>query len=277
MKKTNTSLVILFLFIGYHFGFTQTKKLTQDQVNDSIKIMPSFSVHKDIYFTTGVPTNETASSETADVKYQISFKQLVTKNTLPWDTYLFVTYSQKAFWDVYKESSPFKELNFNPSIGFGKAIYNKNDELVGIASLMMEHESNGRDSIFSRSWNNIHATYTTKIGQKTRLGIKAWLPFAYKEGNPDLFDYIGLGELSLSHKFFSNRLQLDVTARKGIEWNWKGAIRSRLYYSPFKNNNQAFMIEWFNGYAESLINYTEYTSVIRVGYVIKTKAFNFLN
>ena len=279
MKKLNTSLVLLFFFVCCQFGFTQTQKLTRDQVNDSIKKMPSFSIHKDIYFITGIPINEEVSSETADVKYQISFKLMVTRNTLPWDTHLFLAYSQKSFWDIYKESSPFNDINFNPAIGLGKAIYNKKDELIGLASFGLEHESNGRDSIYSRSWNSFFLTYNTKIGKKTRLESKAWLPFMYRtSNNPDLMDYIGLGEAKIAHNFIPNKLMFDVMLRKGLEWDWKGAIRTRLYYRPFKEkSNQYLMLEWYNGYAESLIDYTQHTSMIRIGYVIKTNESKLLN
>ena len=234
-------------------------------------------MYKDIYFITGVPTNKTISSATADVKYQISFKQLITRNTLLWDTHLFFTYSQKAFWNIYEESSPFTEINFNPSVGLGKVFYNKKDELVGIGSIALEHESNGRDSIYSRSWNNIHAVYNTKITPKTIIGVKAWVPFMHKEGNPNLLDYIGLGELTISSKFMKDKLHLEMMFRKGVKWDFKGAIRSRLYYSTSKKSNQYFMLEWFNGYAESLIDYRKYTSMIRVGYVIKSSSLNFFN
>jgi len=277
MQKSHCYLILgLLLLFNSQFSLSQNA-ISRTELNDSIKKMPGFTLHKDTYFITGIPTNQSIDKNTADIKYQVSFKQLITRNTLPWESYLFVSYSQKAFWDIYKESSPFKEINFNPSVGFGKAVYNKKDELVGLASLALEHESNGRDSIYSRSWNNIHATYNTKVGKNTRLGIKAWIPFMYKKGNPDLLEYIGLGEVTVAHNFIPKKLLFEVMVRKGLKWNWQGAIRSRLYYNPFqKKSNQYFMLEWYNGYAESLINYTEYTSMIRIGYVIKSNEFGLL-
>lgn len=225
---------------------------------------------------TGVPTNKSISSKSADVKYRISFKQLVTRKPLIWDSYLFVTYTQKAFWDIYQESSPFKEINFNPSIVLGKVFY-KNNQPIAVGTFGMEHESNGRDSIFSRSWNNFNISYHTKIGRTTQASLKVWIPFVYKVGNPDLFDYLGFYELNVYQDLWSDKWNFELMARKGLQFNWKGAIRSRLYYRPFKKNNQGFMLEWFNGYSESLINYKEYKSVIRIGYVIKTNEFNIFN
>lgn len=252
-------------------------KLTRDQVNDSIAQMPRFSIYKDNYFITGVPLNEEVTAKTANLKYHISFKQLITRNTLPWDTYLFVTYSQKSFWDIYDESSPFKEINFNPSVGLGKPIYNKNDRLTGVLSFMFEHESNGRDSIASRSWNNINLSYHTSLSENTKLKAKVWLPFQYKDGNPDLLEYIGLTELTVSHVIVPDKLEAEMMVRKGLNWEWKGAIRTRFFYTPFKNNNQGFMLEWYNGYSESLIDYTEYVHSVRIGYVIRSSDLGLLN
>ena len=36
------------------------------------------------------------------------------------------------------------------------------------------------------------------------------------------------------------------------------------------------MLEWFAGYGESLIDYNRYTSMVRLGYVIKSKDLNIL-
>lgn len=253
------------------------KKLTREQVNDSIIKMSRFSIYKDNYFITGIPLNQEIDRQSTDVKYNISFKQLITRNTLPWDTYLFVTYSQKSFWNIYDESSPFKEINFNPSIGLGKPIYDDNDRLSGVLSLMFEHESNGRDSIYSRSWNNLHLSYRTSLSEKSKLKAKLWLPFQYKEGNPDLLEYIGLAELTYSRTLIPQKLEAEIMLRKGLNWAWKGAVRTRLFYTPFKDNNQGFMLEVFNGYSESLINYTEEVHSIRIGYVIRSSDLGLLN
>lgn len=171
---------------------------TREEFKDVVSRIPYFFIHKDNYFITGIPTNTGINSSTTDAKYQISFEQMITRTALPWDTFLFLTYSQKAFWDVYKDSYPFREINFNSSVGFGRAVFGEDGRLVGIANLMYEHESNGRDSIFSRSWNKISLEYAARIDAKTKARIQVWLPFGYQEGNPDILDYVGLGEVNLS-------------------------------------------------------------------------------
>ncbi|MDT0649439.1 phospholipase A [Autumnicola edwardsiae] len=249
--------------------------LTREQVDDTIENMPSFSIHKNNYFITGIPLNRSVS-ENADAKYQISFKQLLTRNTLPLNTYLFLTYTQKAFWDLYSFSSPFSEINFNPGIGLGKPIFNKDDKLMALAYLEYEHESNGRDSIYSRTWNRISLSFETAVNSRTTVRLKGWLPFRYKVDNPDLLEYMGYGEVNISYDLNPEKWILDLQLRKGNNFDdWKGSLRAQLFYHPFKLNNQYLMLEWYNGYGENLINYDEFRSMIRVGYVIKSNNLNF--
>ncbi|MBU2996999.1 phospholipase A [Cellulophaga baltica] len=278
-KKANVlePIKLLLIFTVLYSCTLKGQNITRQELKDTLQNTPYFTIHKDNYFITGVPTNKAINSNTANAKYQISFKQLITKNVLPWETYLFLTYSQKAFWDIYKDSYPFTEINFNPTIGLGKAFFDKNNRLKGFGSFFLEHESNGRDSIYSRSWNRLSLKYSTNISPKTILTVKGWIPFSYKAGNSDLLDYVGLGEVTASHDFIRNKLIFEIKARKGLKWDLKGLIRSRFYYRPFKHNsNQYIMLEWFAGYTENLIDYDQFTSMVRVGYVIKTNELDFL-
>ncbi len=255
----------------------QAQDITRDEFKDSVQELPSFSIHSDNYFITGVPTNKTLSKNTADVKYQVSFKQIIARKALPWNTHLFLTYTQKAFWDFYKDSYPFREINFNPTLGVGKPMFDKNNRLKGIAMVYYEHESNGRDSIFSRSWNRLSMEYVTQLDEKLKMRAKAWIPFAYQEGNPDILDYKGIGEIQFSYEISPNKLYAEVLLRKGLTWDAKGTFRPRVYYNPFKSNrfNQYFMLEWYVGQSENLFDYKAFTSMIRVGYVIKSNELNF--
>ncbi|EDM43770.1 outer membrane phospholipase A [unidentified eubacterium SCB49] len=270
-------VLLLIGFVIFGGTIANAQSISREQLRDSIKDLPYFSIHKDNYFITGVPTNTAINSTTANVKYQVSFKQIITRGTLPYDMYLFLTYTQKSFWNVYAESFPFRDINFNPSVAIGKPVFNKNDKLKGIASLALEHESNGRDSIFSRSWNRLTATYKTKVFRKTSANFKVWLPFGYTEGNPDLLEYVGLAEINLSHELKRDRLYLNLMLRKGLNFEGKGVVRSRIYFNPFKKNisNQFIMLEWYLGQAEGLLNYQNSSSMIRLGYVIKTNEFDF--
>lgn len=271
---------LLFLSLLFTALLTQStvigQRLTRDQVYDTIQEMPSFSTYQDNYFISGVPTNKAITKNNSDIKYQISFKQFVSRATLPLNSYLFLTYSQKAFWNVYSLSSPFEEINFNPGIGLGKPVFNKEGRIFGLAELKFEHESNGRDSLDSRSWNRITGAFHTPLGRRTILSVKAWVPFAYTENHPDILDYVGLGEVKVEQTIINNRLIADLTIRKGLK-GLKGAASTRILYKLFNNSgNQYVMLEWFAGYSESLIDYNQYTSMVRLGYVIKSTDLDIL-
>lgn len=278
--KTFLSPFLLNFFISAICSLTfapglYSQILTRQGFQDSIKKMPSFSMYNDVYFITGVATNQPISKEFSDIKYQISFKQMVTRATLPFNSYLFVSYTQKAFWDVYKNSSPFGEINFNPAAGLGKPIF-KDNSLIGLLEFKMEHESNGKDSIASRNWNRFSLTYNTALSEKMILSVEGWIPFTYKESNPDILDYVGLGEVKMEYTIIPEKLVADITLRKGLK-DWNGAASTRLLYKLFNNSgNQYLMLEWFAGHSENLIDYDKYTSMIRLGYVIKSTQLNIL-
>lgn len=275
-KRPNTITLLLIAMLVTSVSYSQS--YTKQELNDSIRKLPYFSIHKNNYFVTGVPTNTSINSSTANAKYQISFKQILTRSRLPGDTYVFMTYTQKAFWNIYKESLPFSDINFNPTLSIGKLIYDKTEKLNGIATLSYEHESNGRDSIFSRTWNQISLEYTTTIQKKTIANFKIWLPFGYKESNADLLEYVGLGEADFSYTIKPNKWIADLRIRKGLNFEAKGSIRSRLYFNPFDNNvsNQYIMLEWYLGQGEGLLNYQQNQSMIRLGYVIRTNELRWL-
>ncbi|TQI69217.1 phospholipase A1 [Gramella sp. Hel_I_59] len=252
------------------------QRMSREEVNDTIKNMPSFSSYHDNYLISGIPTNKSANKMNSDIKYQISFKQLISRATLPLNSYLFVSYTQKAFWNIYDKSSPFEEINFNPAVGVGKPIFDKSNRIIALAELQLEHESNGRDSLASRSWNRVSGMFHTPLGRRTMLSAKAWVPFAYTENHPDLLDFVGLAEVKVQQTFFRDLLIGEVTVRKGLK-DWKGSVGTKVYYKLFNNSgNQYLMLEWFAGYAESLIDYDKYTSMVRIGYVIKSTDLNIL-
>ena len=263
------------LFFGILYS-SYSQGLSKEALADSLKQLPSFTIHKDNYFITGVPTHTGISKQTADAKYQVSFKQLLFRKKVPKNSYLFLKYTQKAFWNIYEFSSPFEEINFNPGIGYSKYFYDKRSNVNALATLSLEHESNGRDSIFSRSWNFFALEYHRALSKKLVVGLKTWLPFYYKESNPDLMDYSGYAQLNFDYEFIPKKLYLQLMLQKGTSWDWKGAARPRILYNPFNSVNQFIMLEWFTGYDENLIEYNQYRSMIRIGFLLKSNHLDFL-
>ena len=118
--------------------------LNPDSIRAELDRGPYFTLYKDNYFIVGTDPTHKPTSRNSDVKFQVSIAQRLTKSTLPFNTYLYLYYTQKVFWDVFRESLPIHDLNFNPGIGLARHIIVKN-KVIGKVMLQIERESNGRD------------------------------------------------------------------------------------------------------------------------------------
>ena len=173
MNITRLATIALIMLAGMMtpaLGQIVTVEKSSKEIADSIRAeldsRPYFSLYKDTYFVGGTVLGGKPDEFNSDVKFQISFQQRLTKSVLPGNTYLYLFYSQKAIWHVFENSLPFHDLNFNPGVGLSKFIIMKN-RLVGKVTVMVEHESNGRDGTASRSWNKISwagESYISPVG-----------------------------------------------------------------------------------------------------------------
>lgn len=234
--------------------------------------LPAFGVYKDTYFTTGIPLNKTIDKNTADAKFQISVRQRLTKSRLPFNSFLYFTYTQKSFWNIYAESAPFRDNNYNPSIGVGKYIIH-NNILKGGAFLQVEHESNGRDGKESRSWNMVSLSSTYYYNLQLAFRFKVWIPIVDGEENDDLVDYRGIGMFSVNHITKNKKwwFEAEVNPRKGFG-NANTTITASFKIS--KNANQYIYARFYNGTGDSLLDYNKYEMNIRVGFCIKPEFGN---
>lgn len=262
----------LLLLILCTYGYSQIPT-DRDSIAKIITGLPAFSIYKDNYFVTGVHLGEKVSSNTMDAKFQFSFKQRLSNKPSVAGFYPYLTYTQKSFWKVYKASSPFEESNYNPGILFLKPVY-RDDKFIGAINLGIEHESNGRDSIYSRSLNMISVGFTRIFSPELILSLKAWIPFLI-DNNPSLPRYIDYGEGHLQWVINKNRLFFDITVRKGADWNFKGSINTGISYRFTKNANQLITLQWWQGYSESLIDFKSERGMVRVGFIIKPTFYRF--
>ena len=179
--------------------------------------MPYFTLYKDNYFTVGTNLGGPITSKNSDVKFQLSIAQRLTKSTLPFNTYLFLMYSQKCFWNVFEESLPMRDLNFNPGIGLAKWLIVKN-RVIGKATMLIEHESNGRDGDDSRSWNRITFGASIYIDPNVMIFGKVWIPIIDGQNNKDILDYCGIYSSGLSVTSPNKRFGFTVITTKRKGW-----------------------------------------------------------
>lgn len=234
---------------------------------------PYFTLFRDNYFTVGTCVGHKPTADNSDVKFQVSIAQKLTRSTLPGNTYLFLTFTQLVTWDVFKNSMPMRDFTFNPGIGLARPIFSK-ERYLGRASLAIEHMSNGRDSIQSRSWNRISLGASIMIDDMLTVDGKFWIPIVDGQNNRDILKYTGLWQGGATVMSRNKKLggSLHFVKRKG--WNLSFNTTFELFWRPWNAANEYFFLQYYNGYGENLLDYNKFHSRLRVGIVIKPNLFS---
>ncbi len=246
--------------------------MTEGEIIRYMDGLPPFSIYKDNFFITGIPLNKGINRETADAKFQLSIRHRLTSSRLPFDTFLYLTYTQKSFWDIYRDSAPFRDSNYNPGIGLGRYIIVDN-RLTGAAFLHLEHESNGRDSLESRSTNWIGFSGKYFLTSNLAVGFKITIPFFTGKENSDLYDYRGTGYFNADLKSSNNKWWLSGTFSliKSVK-----TINLKLTasYKISDRFNQYIFGELYSGTGDSLLDYKRKDLQLRAGICIKPDFYN---
>lgn len=249
------------------------EKLEADSIRRALDNGPYFTLYKDNYFIVGTTIGDKPTATNSDVKFQVSIAQRLTKSTLPFNTYLYLFYTQKCMWNVFENSLPMRDFNFNPGIGLAKHLFVKN-RYVGKVTLMLEHESNGRDGIESRSWNKVSLAGNVFIDPNFMVHGKIWIPIIDGQNNQDILYYSGIYQVGTTYTTPNKRFGFALTMVKRKGWNFKYNTIWEVNYRLFKDENQFLFLQYYNGYGENLLDYNQYHSRLRIGLVIKPQLFS---
>ncbi|WP_435547653.1 phospholipase A [Desulfobacterium sp. N47] len=234
---------------------------------------PYFPTHEPTYF--GVGTDPEKS------KFQLSFKyNLVnlTRNNSLLNGFHF-GYTQTSLWDLKSDSKPFEDTSYKPEIFYLTKNLNPGIPLMSHLCFMggFQHESNGKGGTDSRSTNFLYIKpiLAFKLGNDYHLkvGPKAWIYTGNDDQtNPYIENYRGYFDLELK---LGKRdgLVLGSNLRYG---NKGGSIQVDATYPMYKclfldvkktwlNPNLYFLVQYYDGYAESLIRYNEKSHALRLG------------
>ncbi|RKN78684.1 phospholipase A [Ulvibacterium marinum] len=267
------SLLCFPLFLGAQATFVPdsltfiTTVIDSVAFSDRVSTIPSFTIYGDNYFLTGSTLGESPASDNSDAKFQIGFKQRLTNKKFLWGSYLFFTYRQKVFWDIYKESYPFRETNYNPSLALFKPFF-KDSKFHSFLQVQFEHESNGRDGANSRSWNFFSATYNTYISDNLSGSLKIWIPLKPPVENKNITEFRGYQQLDLAYRLNKNII-FDTEIRKAPSFDWKGSLVVGASYRISQRSNQFIYLQYYMGYSEELITFDESTYRLRIGIAFK--------
>ncbi|GAC27933.1 phospholipase A [Brumicola pallidula] len=185
-----------------------------------------------------------------------------------------------SFWQVYNDetSKPFRENNYEPEVYYQWQTdwdvfgYRFNQFNIGL-----NHQSNGQSGLKSRSWNRIYATaifsdvdslYYLKTWYRLPEDEKTFALDPTGDDNPDIIDFIGRTEFGFG--FNMGKLNLLTKVRNNLSFNKnRGSVELNLTY-PI-NDRYDWLLQYFNGYGDSLIDYNRHQQ--RIGLGIQLKLF----
>jgi phospholipase A1/A2 len=227
------------------------------------------SINRDV----ALDVDPRARAQHAEAKFQISFKIKLWEDILDKNMDLWFGYTQLAFWQLYNQafSSPFREVDYEPELFVN---FRTDYDLLGlkgrIITLGLDHQSNGRASPLSRSWNRVMASFGFEK-ENLNLLLKTWyrLPEnATDDDNPDIATYMGYGEMW--GFYYWNKHRFAAMLRNNLRVNNKGAVQLDWSFPiPFiKNDRFSGYIQYFNGYGESLIDYNKSVNRISLGFML---------
>ena len=249
------------------------EEVYQDSLKKELKYGPFFGFYKDNYFIVGTSTIHKPSALNSDVKFQISLAIRLTNNTLPLGTYLFLMYTQKAFWNVFEKSLPMHDINFNPGIGLSRPFF-YNGRYIGKVSLILEHESNGKDGQASRSWNKVSLSGSALINEWLMVHSKFWIPIVDGQNNRDILRYSGIWQTGFVAHTPNKNLSLGVTLVKRAGWNLNFNTIVDFIWRVSPKTNLNLLLQYYNGYGENMIDYNQFHSRLRVGIVFRPHFFS---
>jgi phospholipase A1 len=196
--------------------------------------------------------------QSAEMKFQLSLKTKLVEGLFDGQGNVWAAYTQSSRWQVYNgaQSRPFRETNYEPEL---MLVFGTDYNLLGargkLLGLSLNHQSNGRASNLSRSWNRVIGMAGFEQGDWT-LMLRPWWRIPEAQGsddNADIADMLGRGDLVLSKLWGQHlvSLQLRHSLRKGSAAHGSAMLD---WSFPLLGNLKGHL-ELFTGQGESLIDY----------------------
>ncbi|MBD5420293.1 MAG: phospholipase A [Bacteroides sp.] len=244
-----------------------------DSIKKSMDIGPFFGLYKDNYFALGTDPFHKPDKYNSGVKFQLSISQRLTNATLPWGTYIYLFFTQKVFWEIFQNSMPMSDLNFNPGIGWTKPFFIK-DRYCGKLTLIVEHESNGKDGDASRSWNKVSLAGSAFVTDWLGVHAKYWIPIVDGQNNKDILKYSGIFQMGFQLNSHNRRFTIGATFVKRQGWNFNWNTNIQAGWRIDKSSNQYLFLDFYNGYGEGLLAYKQFHNRLRFGILIRPTFFS---
>jgi phospholipase A1/A2 len=307
----STVFILLFLLLSSRsFAHEVPEDATSSsppQSRESSNKHEFFSAYKPNYI---IGSTDGGKNSSCDLKFQISLKQRLAASKesesieeidKDWSNRFFFGYTQRAFWDICRESAPFRDSVFSPELFHVTEIQvNESDTATNHrlrTQLGLKHASNGRDGNGSRSWNRAYVEAVYSYGHDLRgswfgedspngfeegstpmlaLGITAWYVIDSGDENHDIEDYLGYGRAMVSYSTKGEQINLSSWAGKqgkvSVEANliikalpFLNGIPLVGWVLPSTSNTYFWQLQYFDGYGDELLEYDKRQRIARLG------------
>ena len=249
-------------------NFKSFNKIEDEETMNTMKqsFIGDFDLHpykKTYIMPITYDSKDNSDRKDIETQFQFSLEKPLIYNLFNKGEILSFAYTQKSFWQTFEESAPFRENNYEPEL-FLTIPYD--NEYLKSYKIGLNHQSNGRGGLESRSWNRAYIEGTFQL-DSLLIKPKVWyrIPES-KDDNPEIVDYLGYGELNLVYAY--KKHQFDLLLRNNFKnENKSGVDLTWTFPLPFIENkrNVYGMINYFNGYGNSLIDYDRQVNKIGFG------------
>ncbi len=219
--------------------------------------------HHPFYFVYGEPLS----------KLQLSFKSPILR-----DRNFYFAYTQEMFWALNEDSKPFRDLTYNPEMFYRwqqkRWVYLKSLDIG-----LIGHTSNGRQGADSRSLDMKYLRFNAeREGHRWLTRMTAQLSYlhGFDPTNRNIQQYIGPLSFTLAYTqlfdgWLFDKSEVALTAAPGGKfadrWDQGGYQASWSFRIGGINLVPAFYLQYYYGYAETLLNYDKHVREFRGGIV----------
>lgn len=231
----------------------------------SVNRSPSSPTHP-----AGAPNDD---YQQVEAKIQLSLRAKAAENLLLPGADLWFAYTQRSLWQVWNQdaSSPFRNTDYQPEIIYIIPVSLRRDlPLPGWQLRMLQlgvaHQSNGQADPLSRSWNRAYVGAAFERGDVgLQLRANRRLPEPGMDDNPDLTDYIGRAEATIT--WLPGRSTMSLAWRTNLDSLHRGSLQLDWTHPVSADNPEGlrWYAQLFTGYGETLLDYNHSQTRLGVG------------
>lgn len=207
-----------------------------------------------------------------EAKFQVSLKAKILQDAFFGYGDVWVGYTQEAYWQVYNGglSRPFREMNYEPEVMVVMPLnIGIKDFRWRMMSVSLNHQSNGKEQLLSRSWNRI--IFTSFFEYKNWV-FEAQYHWRLKEKpeedeNPKIDSYIGRLRLNLAYNAGGNHTFV-LNARTNLNFDHRNRTNLQLSYVFPISGYLKGLFQVSHGYGDSLIEYNHKQTNLGLGFLL---------